>query len=82
MCSRHFTIASGVHGMIDFTVPGGAWSESDGPVLVAAGAAAGEDESRDCGWRNRMLNNTRAKGVYERERKGGYGDEDQGAHLW
>ena len=54
-CSRDLTIARGVQGMMDLTVPGGGVSLS---IAVLSGAAAEEveeDESRDCGAMNRML---------------------------
>jgi hypothetical protein len=52
--SRTLTIASGVQGMIDLTIPGGAWSPHAG--TEAAEAAGGPtEESKYCGSMNRML---------------------------
>lgn len=50
--SRHLTIASGVQGMIDLTVPGGGWSVSAVPV---AGGRGEREERRELGTINRML---------------------------
>jgi hypothetical protein len=46
------TIASGVHGMMDLTVPGGGSSLSNMPADAAEGTP---DESRECGSKKRML---------------------------
>lgn len=52
--SRHFTIARGVQGRIDLTMPGGGCSVS----VVGIGAVEGTtDEVRDFGSINRILSN-------------------------
>lgn len=54
--SKHLTIASGVHGMIDFAVPAGGLSLSD---VVFVGAGGITDANRDLGSMKRMLNQRR-----------------------
>lgn len=55
MCSRHFTIASGVHGRMDLTNPGGGSSESAGSVAAGCCVTA---ERREEGSMKRMLQST------------------------
>jgi hypothetical protein len=55
--SRHLTIARGVHGIMDLTVPGGGWSD---PVFDDSGKEGGRDERRELGLMKRMLGRLRS----------------------
>lgn len=50
--SRHFTIASGVQGMMDLTIPSGGTSPS---IVEVASEPTESVVSRDSGFKNRML---------------------------
>lgn len=54
MYSRHLTIANGVQGRIDLTVPGGASSEVGGSIFEGAEACGKADRS-EAGSTKRML---------------------------
>jgi hypothetical protein len=55
--SRHLTIARGVHGMMDLTVPSGGWSD---PGFDNSGKEDGRDERRELGLMKRMLGRLRS----------------------
>lgn len=56
--SRHLTIASGVHGIMDLTVPGGGWSD---PEEVSNAVEEGDtDERRESGLMKRILEKLRS----------------------
>jgi hypothetical protein len=52
-CSRHLTIARGVQGMMDFTVPGGGSFSEDGTATAVDDGVT--DETRDRGSMKRIL---------------------------